>query len=116
MISFLAQLHSTETVFYQPNYSRSRHALRSPLNSERLNLEDNQFAFDIAKLYENIALLEAKIEQDLTIINSGDSTVYNVTMSGDATPTAVTIKSLNSITRRVEALSKRLEVLEKGLG
>ena len=115
MISFIAKYHLTETQFYQPNLSRSRQALRSPRSSERINLEVSQFLFDIYKLYEKVLAAESTLDDDFETMNEGDTTVYQITMSGDATPSSVKIPSLESIALRFEAFNKRLEVIEKGL-
>lgn len=114
MVTFIGNLHSNETQFYQPNFSRSRQALRSPRNSESLNLEMSLFAYDVTKLYERIVLIEAVLVNDFTIMNNGDTTITNI-LTDDAIPTGIDIPSLEDITSRLKGFSDRLEILEKGL-
>lgn len=115
MISFLLKTHSNEESLSQPNLIRLRYARRAPLNSERFNLEASLFALDISILYQNLNAFSTSIQQDLSIVNNGSSDLLNITLSNDATPSSVTLKSLESLTQKLQGFSNRLEILEKGL-
>lgn len=116
MVSFIGKYHSNEKVFYQPNVMRLRAPLRSPMNSERLNLEAGQFRYDIFNLYQQNDSAQTKLDSNLSMINDGDSSVYQITKANVATPTAITIKSLASLAAKFDTLNRRMEILEKGLG
>jgi hypothetical protein len=55
------------TKLQQPNYTRSRAAYRSPLNSEIMNLEAEQLRFDLTKLRVQTDLLKTTLDKQLDL-------------------------------------------------
>lgn len=58
MSSYLYNEHNKEENIFQPQLSRSRQIYRGPRESQKQNLEQDQFLYDIAKIQKRI--LEAE--------------------------------------------------------
>jgi hypothetical protein len=52
---------------YQPNITRNRQPYSAPLSSENLNLYYDQFIVDVARLRNNISLIDSKIEEIISL-------------------------------------------------
>lgn len=98
--------YSTEDIFIQPQLTRYHHKHRSPMDSEKLNLELTQTRYDIFKLYELMSVLESNLVSYFSIIEEASSGV----------PAALgQFTGLNDLNTRLQRLADRIETLEKGL-
>jgi hypothetical protein len=57
--SYLYNEYNKEDNIYQPQLSRSRQIYRGPRESQKQNLEQDQFLYDVAKLQQRILEAEA---------------------------------------------------------
>jgi len=115
MVTFLNYSHSNDDTFYQPNYTRSRSALRSPLNSERWNLEMGLFLYDVSRLYTKLATSSDTLETNFATVVNGFSESSSINWSEDATPEAIVASGLEALAEILKGYRNRLDVLEKGL-
>lgn len=98
----------------QPQFTRMRHSYRSPLSSEKINLEANQFSFDIYNLYQKSNIVEGKI-------GVANKALFSNGLSLDAIGIEISWSvsdfqlGINQIASRLEKMNQRLEVLQKGL-
>ena len=106
----------------QPQLSRQHFAYRSPMKSQALNEEIQQFRYDIAKLYVQTNSLTELITSVLTTLctDTDDMTgLQSVEYVNAATPYYSTVnfafKSLETLAKQLAKLDQRLTVLERGL-
>lgn len=71
-ITILPRFNS-QTPFYQPQLTRYHHPFRAPMNSAKLNLANQQFRFDVQKLYARAANLSRMIPSLLKAVVSTTS-------------------------------------------
>lgn len=109
MISFTAKYHTNEKAFYQPTFTRYRYALRSPLNSERLNSQYQQFRYDVGRLYQKTDSSNTNLDGYLDASYNGLS--ENISIND----VIGTLPGLEKLASRLQGYSDRLEILEKGL-
>lgn len=110
--SFVYNPYPIEPIFLQPQFTRYHHAHRSPLNSEKLNLEAGQIRYDLFKLYEKINNLIINTNNAFTELGEfSDATPSILWDDGIASP----VPNLSELGKRLEMLGRRLEIIEKGL-
>lgn len=103
------EYHTSED-FQQPQLTKYHHAFRSPMSTEKMNLEANQLRYDIFKLRERLNNIQSNTEDSFSVVIDGsdlDTYLYS------ATPTS--IQSVEGLVQILNGLSHRLEILEKGL-
>lgn len=96
----------TEDVFRQPQFTRYHHSFRSPINSERMNLELSQLRYDIFKLYEFISNIESNLTSHFKNIQTAEGQIPDALGS---------ITGLDDLNVAVQRLANRIEILEKDL-
>lgn len=95
----------------QPQFTRSRIASRSPIQSEVMNRSSDQLSFDYENVRGRLNNLRSEMEAIfLTLRDGGDS----VTASATVYPMTEEIfaSALTQLAARVDAVSDRLRVLE----
>lgn len=105
----------TEAV-YQPHMVRYHHAYRSPINSERFNLQQQAFAYDIFKLYGKTDTLKTKVDtQTETLFDDGIGITGSWSWkNSDLTVLSpMTIQSLNGLMGKLKLIEQRTKVLEQ---
>lgn len=95
----------------QPNFNRYHHAHRSPMSTEKLNLEAQQFKYEVYQLYKIMDIIESSLNLSLTENFSG--CVLDHKFNAEATVTSIT--GLDDIIVRVNNMERRLINLERGL-
>lgn len=68
MTSYLYNEYNKEDNIYQPQLSRSRQIYRGPRESQKQNLEQDQFLYDVAKLQQRILEAEALLTRMSSMI------------------------------------------------
>lgn len=86
----------------QPQMGRARHRWRGWRESSKVNLEIQQFYFDVLKLTANTTVQEETFEADVTVLLDGGTVV------------AADVEGLEALTARASALLDRVRVLEIG--
>lgn len=98
--------YATEDIFHQPQLTRHHHPFRSPMNSEKMNLELSQLRYDIFKLYQLISSIDSNLI----------SYFKNIQTPEDQIPSALgSLTGLDDCNMVVQRLADRIEILEKGL-
>lgn len=93
--------------FSAPQMTITRQRYRGPRESEKINLEMNQLAFSIKRLYERYDQLAADFVEDASILLEG-GTLFVESENGP-----LKVDGLENLTGRIEDLSKRLKALEE---
>lgn len=102
-------------VVYQPHLIRYHHSFRSPMNSERMNLEQQIFLYDITKLNEKAFTFEVALNSQLATLfdNSTLLSGYTITWADTTTMNPVYYSNIEDISVVLSSYIKRLETLEQ---
>lgn len=110
MAEFYSEANRREH-FSAPQLTRVRHRYRGPRESEKINLEINQLAFSIRRLYEMYKAISDEFANDVQLLTEGG--VITVEEEDGATPTPVYVDGLDELAAKLESLMKRVESLEE---
>lgn len=99
----------------EPTFIRTRHLRRSPRSSEKLNLDDSTFTYDIYKLYEKYQALEEEMNQILSNLFGIGFVVDGYTFKhiDESVAYSTVIYSLEKISSKIQELQERLSILEQ---
>lgn len=108
--------HNLKDTIIQPQFVRHHHAYRSPMSSEIINLEINQFRFDLAKIYKKASDIIYDLETKMNILYSNINTLegYTFYRASDESSGSFVTNSLDNVANKLEVLKNRLDRLEKG--
>lgn len=100
---------------YQPHLIRYHHAYRSPMNSQRLNLQQNSLAYDIMKLNQKMITFESKLDTQMTNWFDNSTTLIGYTMTWWDTTTVnpPSYSNVEDISVILNGYLKRLKTLEQ---
>lgn len=111
--------HQQKEDVLQPQFIRTHHSFRSPMDSEDLNLEINQFRFDLVFLYKAFGDLLKTLEEKMAVLHSDIYTLPNSLSikvnEAIQTQLSFVFNSMNSISTKLEKIQYRIDILEKGL-
>lgn len=97
--------HSMSTQFSAPQFTISRHRFRGVRESEKMNLEMDQLAYSVRKLYEQQANFRANFREKATTLLEG-GTIIGLE---DESSTTIEVVGLNDLTARVSMLQRRID-------
>lgn len=97
--------HSMSTQFSAPQFTISRHRFRGVRESEKINLEIDQLAYSVRKLYEQQASFRASFREKATTLLEGGP----ITGLEDESSNTVEVIGLNDLTARVAMLQRRVD-------
>lgn len=96
--------HSNPTIktqLSQPNLTRARHRYRGPRESHKVNLEINQYLYDITRLYQLTLTAEATFRAHMLTLTDGGQAIPDLDVVG-----------LTELTNRTQRLRDRVRALE----
>jgi len=100
---------------HQPNFTRWRHRLRGPRESYKINLEMDQFYYDIQTLKIRYDIVRDNLDYITGHYTEGGAmTGVEVAWELDATPGEedLVLEGLNNLSARIESLRERVRKLE----
>ncbi len=110
------QYSDQDPILVQPQSIKYRMAYRSPHSSLRWNQAASQFLYDVSKLYQAVNTLETKYTNYLGYLNESATPSFSAEVYDDtlATPALVPVRisSFETLAATLDALDKRLRVLE----
>lgn len=93
--------------FLAPQFNRSRHRYRGPRESFKINLEIDQFAFSVHRLYESYEDFREEFIMKASLLLSGGESGFN-----DEDDQSVLLPGYEELVARLQRLQSRARALE----
>lgn len=97
--------HNMSTQFSAPQFNIARHRFRGVRESEKINLEMDQMAYSLRKMYEQQANFRASFIEKATVLLEGGE----LTGLENESSETVEVVGLDSLTARAHMLQRRLQ-------
>lgn len=104
-----------EVSISQPQFQRNRHRYRGPKESYKINLEMDQFHFDVRKLFQEYSEASDFFDFSTELLYDGGVLPEVEYVWDDSTPLleSLQLEGIESLACRVEALHNRIRRLER---